>query len=247
MSTLVFKILHEDHVSYLARTGYIPPALPTDRQCPEAEAARGFSPLAASARVKAPLPAPARDRAASCKASAALAAMRSQRPAPGQAMRPQRRPMPACLFSLKVNKKATLKLPEPRERRFPVPHRVSGRPGFPARGVTATRGDAASPQPHTGPWSSQSCGQYRPDAWHRTVPGMAHGDTAGTRQQVGSCAQKMAEGTRGGHGHISSAISSEHPAAPRRARGRAGQLGDTLPREGRGRARAAPTRPGPGR
>lgn len=101
----------------------------------------GSSPLTAPLWGKASLPAPLRDRPTFCKASAALAAMRSCCPAHGQATRPQRRPMPARLFSLKVNKKATLKPPG-------VPRRAKGRPGFPTRGGTARlchpRGDSAS-------------------------------------------------------------------------------------------------------
>lgn len=117
ISTLAFKNLHEDQLSYLTWSGHVPLALPTDGQSPDPAAAMGrgplpsFSPLAASPWGKSSLPAPPRDRPAFCKASAALAAMRSRCPAHGQATRPQRRPMPARLFSLKVNKKATLKLP----------------------------------------------------------------------------------------------------------------------------------------
>lgn len=40
---------------------------------------------------------------------------------------------------------------------------------------------------------------------------------------------------------------SEHLVAPGAALGRVCQLGDTLPREGRGSAGAQPTPPGPGR
>lgn len=249
--------LREDQLSYLAWSGCIPPALPTDGQSPDpvADMGRGplpgFSPLAPSPRGKASLPAPPEDRPAFCKASATLPAMRSQCPAHGQAMRPQQRPMPARLFSLKFNKKATLKLPGAAgevflsatrsERTSRLSYQRGGSQAVPLAGTLPLRSPACSLVKGCGAadmWAVQASSVAQHHPGHHPW-----GDIR-TRQELGSCTQKVAEDAGGGHGHMASDVSSERLVAPCTA------LQKGLPAQGhlaKGRARAMPTLPGPGR